>query len=63
VVQLLNKKETAALLGISQFSMNRIMAELPHVVVGKRRVLFDPKDVEAYIEARKVKPRRGNNPG
>ncbi len=58
MVELLDKRATAQILGISHLSMNRIMAELPHVRVGKRRVMFDPRDVEAYIEARKVQPRR-----
>jgi len=60
--QLIDKREAARLLGISPFSMNRIMRGLPYVRVGSRRVMFDPLDLQAYIEARKVqpRPRRGN---
>jgi predicted DNA-binding transcriptional regulator AlpA len=62
MTQLINKQEAAAILGISPFSINRLMRELPYVRVGARRVMFDPRDVQAYIEARKVQPRqkRGN---
>ena len=60
--QLIDKREAARLLGISPFSINRIMRELPYVRVSPRRVVFDVRDVQAYIESRKVqpKPRRGN---
>jgi predicted DNA-binding transcriptional regulator AlpA len=62
MTQLINKQEAAAILGISPFSMNRMMREIPFVRVGARRVMFDPRDVQAYIENRKVQPRpkRGN---
>jgi predicted DNA-binding transcriptional regulator AlpA len=57
MTQLINKQEAAAILGISPFSINRLMRELPYVRVGSRRVMFDPRDVQSYIESRKVKPR------
>jgi hypothetical protein len=60
---LLNKQETAAILGISPFSINRLMREIPFVRVGSRRVMFDPRDVQAYIEARRVLPRPRNGNG
>jgi predicted DNA-binding transcriptional regulator AlpA len=62
MVELIDKRQTAAILGISPFSINRLMRELPYVRVGSRRVMFDPRDVQDYIEARKVqpRPRRGN---
>lgn len=61
--QLIDKREAARLLGISPFSMNRIMRGLPFVKVGSRRVMFDPQDVRAYIESRKVQPRPRRNGG
>jgi len=56
MTQLINKSEAAAILGISPFSINRLMREIPFVRVGARRVMFDPKDIQTYIEARKTRP-------
>jgi hypothetical protein len=62
MTKLLSKREAAEILGVSPFSMNRIMRELPFIRVSPRRVVFDPRDVQGYIEAKKVQPRpkRGN---
>ena len=62
MVQLIDKRQAAALLGISPFSMNRLMRELPFVRVGQRRVMFSPQAIQEYIDSRTVapRPRRGN---
>jgi len=54
--KLLSKPEAAELLGVSPFSMNRLMREIGFVRVGNRRVLFDPQAIQEYIQARTVKP-------
>jgi excisionase family DNA binding protein len=52
---LLNKPEAARLLGVSERTIDNMRArgEIRSVVVSKRRVLFDPNDLRAYIEAQK----------
>jgi len=62
MTQLINKQEAAAILGVSPLSINRLMREIPYVRVGVRRVMFDVRDLQNYIEQRKVQPksRRGN---
>jgi len=62
MTQLINKQEAAAILGVSPLSINRLMREIPYVRVGGRRVMFDVRDLQNYIEQRKVQPksRRGN---
>ena len=54
---LINKKELAKRLGISPFSVNRVMADIGYVRVGRRRVMFEPRAVRAYIERRRVRAR------
>lgn len=54
---LINKQEAAALLGISPYSINRVMKDIGFVRVSPRRVMLDRADVLAYIENRKVQPR------
>ena len=51
---LIDKRAVAALLGISPFSVNRIMADIGYVRVGRRRVMFEPKKVRDYIERKTV---------
>jgi excisionase family DNA binding protein len=63
MLELIDKKEAARRLGVSPYSMPRIIQDgLQFVRVGKRRMLFDPADVEKYIQAKKgqARPRRGN---
>jgi hypothetical protein len=57
--RLLNNQEVAEILGISPFSWRSkvLRREVLFVKIG-RRTLFDPADLGALIEARKVKPRR-----
>jgi excisionase family DNA binding protein len=54
-----NNTEAAEFLNISRFSLRRkvILKEVPHIKIG-RRTLFDPADLRAYIESRKVPARR-----
>jgi excisionase family DNA binding protein len=54
--KLLSKREAAERLGVSEFSMNRLMPEIGFVRVGNRRVLFSPQAIQEYIQARTVKP-------
>jgi excisionase family DNA binding protein len=56
--RLLNNQEAAEILGISPFSLRGkvLRREVPFVKIG-RRTLFDPADLRAFIEARKVQPR------
>ncbi len=61
--QLIDKREAARLLGISPFSMNCLMRELPYVRVGARRVMFSPKAIEDYIQAKTVQPRTRRSNG
>jgi excisionase family DNA binding protein len=57
--RLLNNDQAAEILNISPFSLRGKVSrrEIPFIKVG-RRTLFDPADLRAYIEARKVQPRR-----
>lgn len=59
--RLINKKEAAALLGVSPLSMNRLMPEIGFVRVGKRRVMFSIQAIKSYCEARTVTPRPRRN--
>ncbi len=63
MVKLIDKRQAAALLGISPYSINRVMRELPFVRVSPRRIMFDVQDVENYVEARKVQPRTHGGSG
>ena len=56
---LLNNDQAAEILNISPFSLRGKVSrrEIPFIKVG-RRTLFDPADLRAYIDARKVQPRR-----
>lgn len=54
--RLIDKKEAAALLGVSPLSMNRLMPEIGFVRVGKRRVMFSIQAIKDYCEARTVAP-------
>jgi excisionase family DNA binding protein len=57
--RLLNNDQAAEILNISPFSLRGKVSrrEIPFIKVG-RRTLFDPTDLRAYIDARKVQPRR-----
>ncbi len=57
--RLLNNDQAAEILNISPYSLRGKVSrrEIPFIKVG-RRTLFDPADLRAYIEARKVQPRR-----
>jgi hypothetical protein len=55
---LINNGQAAELLGISPFSLRGkvLRREVPFIKIG-RRTLFDPTDLRAFIDARKVQPR------
>lgn len=57
--RLLNNDQAAEILNISPYSLRGKVSrrEIPFIKVG-RRTLFDPADLRAYIDARKVQPRR-----
>ena len=57
--RLLNNDQAAEILNISPYSLRGKVSrrEIPYIKVG-RRTLFDPADLRASIEARKVQPRR-----
>jgi excisionase family DNA binding protein len=59
--RLLNNDQAADILNISPYSLRGKVSrrEIPFIKVG-RRTLFDPEDLRAYIDARKVpaRPRR-----
>lgn len=54
-----DKPRVAQFLGISVFSVSGkvVRREIPYVKIG-RRVLFDPDDLQAFVESCKVTPRR-----
>jgi len=56
--RLLNNDQAADILNISPYSLRGKVSrrEIPFIKVG-RRTLFDPEDLRAFIEARKVQPR------
>lgn len=55
---LLDRRLAAGTLGVSRRTLDRIPeTELPRVVVGKRRVLFRPDDLAAYVQRRVTVPR------
>lgn len=55
---LLDRRLAAGTLGVSTRTLDRIPeTELPRVIVGKRRVLFRPDDLAAYVERRIAAPR------
>jgi excisionase family DNA binding protein len=54
----LNKKELAGYLGVSVYTIDSWVSqrqEIPFVKMG-RRVMFDLKDIEAWIEKHKTNP-------
>ncbi|MDE2333978.1 MAG: hypothetical protein KGK10_05515 [Rhodospirillales bacterium] len=52
-MRLLDRKLAAGTLGVFTRTLDRLPeSELPRVVVGKRRVLFRPDDLAAYVERR-----------
>lgn len=56
--EFLSKREVAELLGISIFTIDAWVSqrrEIPFVRMG-RRILFDIRDVRAWVEKRKVNP-------
>jgi excisionase family DNA binding protein len=56
---LLNNQQAAELLNISPHSLRGYVSRgmIPYVKIG-RRTLFDPADLQEYVESRKVAPRR-----
>jgi excisionase family DNA binding protein len=64
MIELKNKEEAAKMLGVSPHSIPHIIRDgLQFVRVGKRRVMFRPEDVLAYIEKKINKPGTRNNHG
>lgn len=63
MTSLWDKRQAAEFLNISPFSVSGKVSrrEIPFIKIG-RRCLFDPADLKAFVEARKVQPRqrRGN---
>lgn len=59
MTNLWNKRQAAEFLHISEHSVSGKVSrrELPFIKLG-RRVLFDPADLKAFIEACKVGPRQ-----
>ena len=58
MIELKNKKEAAKMLGVSEHSIPHIIRDgLQFVRVGKRRIMFRPEDVLAYIEKKLNQPR------
>jgi excisionase family DNA binding protein len=61
-MQLIDVKIAAAMLGVSRFTLETWKARrlIPFIKLG-RRCLFDPRDLQAWIEKNKVaaKPRPG----
>jgi excisionase family DNA binding protein len=57
--QLLNNQQAAELLNISPHSLRGYVSRkmIPFIKIG-RRTLFDPADLRAYIESRKISPRQ-----
>jgi excisionase family DNA binding protein len=55
VEPLLTTSEVAGWLGCDEKTLRQIVTDgkLPRVLIGKRRVMFDPADVRAYIEGAK----------
>jgi excisionase family DNA binding protein len=55
---LLNNQQAAELLNVSPHSLRGYVSRgmIPHVKIG-RRTLFDPAELRAYIESRKVPAR------
>jgi predicted DNA-binding transcriptional regulator AlpA len=54
MLELINKEETARRLGVSPYSIPRLIRDgLSFVRVGRRRIMFDPADVAAYISLKK----------
>jgi excisionase family DNA binding protein len=56
--EFLNKKELATLLGLSVHTIDAWVSqkrEIPYIKSG-RRVLFDRRDIDAYLDRNKVHP-------
>jgi excisionase family DNA binding protein len=55
---LLSNNQAAEILGISPFSLRGkvLRREVPFIKIG-RRTLFDPADLQAFIQANKFNPR------
>ena len=60
---LLSVKQVAEELGVSPHMIRALVRQgrIPHVQVG-RRVLFDPKDIENFIESHKIPARDLGSP-
>jgi excisionase family DNA binding protein len=56
--QLLNAQEVAQLLGVSSFTVRRLISrgDLPHLKIG-RLIRVDSADLDAFTEARKIRLR------
>lgn len=53
---LYSPEQVAEMLGVSRKNLiDNLKAEVRYVVVGKKRIMFDPKDVRAYINRKKSK--------
>ena len=59
---LLTYTETATALSVSRRTLCRLVetGELPSIMIGKRRRRFHVRDLEAFIEARRI-PKAGNS--
>ena len=52
---LVGRSKAAQLLGVSIYTIPHLRRiGLPYVRLGKRKILYDPTDLQSYIEARKV---------
>ena len=52
-MELKTREEAAEYLGVSLSTFKKFMRNIPHIQLG-RLVKFDVKDLEAYLESKKV---------
>jgi hypothetical protein len=57
-MDLISKRDAARFLGVSPYSMNRLMREIGYVRIGKRRVMFLREALLEYVQSRTVPPQR-----
>ena len=60
MTKLLTANEVAAHIGLSVKSVRRLTSQqlLPVLKLGKRRVMYDPKDIERWLDTCRIPERR-----